>query len=145
MAVRHRPNWRYVTSNVTPTEDIRLDLTDVELADDTWDLIIVYHMLEHIADDQKAMREMHRIVRPGGRAIVQVPLELGLAGASRRPGSWSRRSTTPASWTPAWSRSTDSAASSTCPRTRDLAAARAAHATRDDAAVGAGPSFRRTL
>lgn len=74
----HQPNWRYMTSTYSTSGDIQLDLTDARMADGLWDLIIVYHVLEHIPDDQKAMREMFRILRPGGRALVQVPLELGL-------------------------------------------------------------------
>ena len=81
----HQPNWRYMTSNISTSEDIRLDLTDIRMVDDLWDIIIVYHILEHIPDDQKAMREMFRILRPGGRAFVQVPLELGLRATHEDP------------------------------------------------------------
>ncbi len=81
----HQPNWRYMTSNYSMSEDIFLDLTDVHMVDNLWDIIIVYHILEHIPDDQKAMREMFRILRPGGRAFVQVPLELGLLATYEDP------------------------------------------------------------
>ena len=32
-------------------------------------------MLEHIPEDQKAMQEMYRVLKPGGTLIAQVPLE----------------------------------------------------------------------
>ena len=51
------------------------DLTDVPHPDDTFDAIICSHVLEHVPDDRAAMRELRRILRPGGWAIVQVPID----------------------------------------------------------------------
>lgn len=36
--------------------------------------MIAYHVLEHIPDDRRAMREMFRVLKPGGWAAVQVPI-----------------------------------------------------------------------
>lgn len=77
--LRHQPNWHYVTTDYEHTEDLRLDLTDLDQPDASWDLVIVYHIFEHIIEDQKGMNELYRILRPGGQAIVQVPIEVGLA------------------------------------------------------------------
>lgn len=51
-----------------------LDLTDNTLSDNLFDFIICNHVLEHIPDDRKAMSEMYRILKPGGKAIITVPL-----------------------------------------------------------------------
>jgi SAM-dependent methyltransferase len=51
-----------------------MDLTDLNFPDDSFDVIICYHVLEHIQDDRKAMREMLRVLRPSGWAVIQVPI-----------------------------------------------------------------------
>jgi SAM-dependent methyltransferase len=52
----------------------RMDLTATGLPDADRDLVIAYHVLEHIPDDRAAMKEMRRILRPGGMALLEVPL-----------------------------------------------------------------------
>jgi len=42
-------------------------------ADGTFDLILSHEVLEHVADDRKAVAEVTRILRPGGRAVLFVP------------------------------------------------------------------------
>jgi SAM-dependent methyltransferase len=73
-----RTRWRYRTADIVRgKQDLWLDLTALFLEDATWDLVIVYHVLEHIEDDRAAIREIFRVLRPGGLALVQVPLEPG--------------------------------------------------------------------
>jgi SAM-dependent methyltransferase len=69
---------RYVSIDFDPgadkrVVDIRASVTDLPLPDDSVDLMICYHVLEHVPDDASAMREIARVIRPGGVAIVQVP------------------------------------------------------------------------
>lgn len=54
--------------------DYYLDIQQIDLPDNQFDLIICSHVLEHIPDDRKAMAEMHRILKPGGNALILVPL-----------------------------------------------------------------------
>jgi SAM-dependent methyltransferase len=51
-----------------------MDLTRLELADATFSLVYCSHVLEHIPDDAAAIREMRRVLQPGGLAVVQVPV-----------------------------------------------------------------------
>jgi len=44
------------------------------MADASFDVILCSHVLEHVHDDQRAMRELFRILRPGGWAMIQVPI-----------------------------------------------------------------------
>jgi len=57
---------------------IKVDITDIQFADNTFDSIICCHVLEHVPDDRKAMRELYRVLKPGGWAILQVPFSLVL-------------------------------------------------------------------
>ncbi len=71
---------RYITGDANPeryshyTNAIRLDITRIPFADETFDIIICNHVLEHIPDDRLAMRELYRVLKPEGFALLQVPL-----------------------------------------------------------------------
>lgn len=62
-----------------------MDLTDLRLPDDSITLIYCSHVLEHIPDDRAAMAEMYRVLIPGGRAVVMVPI--GSDGATEEDPS----------------------------------------------------------
>lgn len=49
------------------------DITAIPFADASFDLVLATDIIEHVDDDQKALSELARILRPGGRAIVTVP------------------------------------------------------------------------
>ncbi len=57
--------------------DVMCSLTDIPLPDDSVDLVVCYHVLEHIPDDRRAMAELARVLRPGGLAVLQVPFRPG--------------------------------------------------------------------
>ncbi len=68
-------NLDYTTADLnSPLADLSLDIQDMPLADNTYDVVFCNHVLEHVPDDLKAMREIHRVLKPGGMAIMQVPL-----------------------------------------------------------------------
>ena len=52
----------------------KVDIQDINFDDCTFDLIYVSHVLEHIPDDIKAMKELYRVLKVGGSCIVMVPL-----------------------------------------------------------------------
>ncbi|MDR1526527.1 MAG: methyltransferase domain-containing protein [Dysgonamonadaceae bacterium] len=56
-----------------------MDITSIEWASDFFHLIICNHVLEHVPDDRQAMRELYRVLKPGGKAILQVPISLVLS------------------------------------------------------------------
>ncbi|MEO6168168.1 MAG: class I SAM-dependent methyltransferase [Chitinophagales bacterium] len=56
---------------------IQLDLTSLTMPDESFDCIICNHILEHIPDDLKAMTEMYRVLKKGGKALIMVPIDLG--------------------------------------------------------------------
>jgi SAM-dependent methyltransferase len=54
--------------------NVRMDVTAIEFGDASFDVILCNHVLEHVPDDTKAMRELLRVLKPGGWAIMQVPI-----------------------------------------------------------------------
>jgi len=57
--------------------DHQFDITKLDAADNRYDLIICYHILEHIPDDRLAMNELFRVMKPGAKALVQTPFKEG--------------------------------------------------------------------
>ncbi len=53
--------------------DRKYDITNLDADDDEFDYIICYHILEHIQNDSQAMKELFRVLKPGGTAIIQTP------------------------------------------------------------------------
>jgi SAM-dependent methyltransferase len=71
------PNAFYVSANLDGDEAMQhMDITDVPFKDDAFDLIVCVHVLEHVENDRRAMREMLRVLRPGGEAMLLVPIVL---------------------------------------------------------------------
>ncbi|WP_161604761.1 class I SAM-dependent methyltransferase [Roseiconus nitratireducens] len=52
----------------------RMDITALELPDQSQSLIWISHVLEHVENDAAAIAEMSRVLRPGGTVIAQVPI-----------------------------------------------------------------------
>jgi len=57
---------------------VHCDITDIKFPDCTFDLIICSHVLEHVPRDDVAIRELFRVLKPGGLAILQVPISMSL-------------------------------------------------------------------
>ena len=66
----------YVTADLeSPLADLHFDVQQIPLADSAFDIIICNHLLEHVADDRRAMSELHRIMAAGGWGILTVPVD----------------------------------------------------------------------
>ncbi|PZU94866.1 MAG: methyltransferase [Pseudanabaena sp.] len=69
------PNLDYLTADFyVDTVMVKMDITDIQYPDNSFDAIICNHVLEHIIDDGKAMSELYRTLKPEGWAILQVPI-----------------------------------------------------------------------
>ena len=65
----------YISGDLNPlVADRKIDITDINFENNYFDFIICNHVLEHIVDDQKTMRELFRVLKPEGFAILQVPI-----------------------------------------------------------------------
>ena len=68
------PGINYLSADLdSPRAMVKMDLTDIQYPEATWDVTLCSHVLEHIPDDRKAMAEMYRTLKPGGWLLVQVP------------------------------------------------------------------------
>jgi len=74
--LRRVPQLRYLSGDLAGRGAVRLDLGCLPSADARFDAIVCNHVLEHVADDRRALRELLRVLRPGGWAVLQVPLDL---------------------------------------------------------------------
>jgi SAM-dependent methyltransferase len=75
--MRALPNLRYTGGDLFPTgEQVRVDLTAVPFDAGSFDLVICNHVLDEIPDDRLALREIHRVLRPGGRLVTQTAVHL---------------------------------------------------------------------
>jgi SAM-dependent methyltransferase len=73
--LRHIPGVSYLSIDLAPGKAmLQADLTRLKFMDDAFDVIFCSHVLEHIPDNSKAMRELRRVLRPTGWAILQVPI-----------------------------------------------------------------------
>lgn len=71
---RKQTNLDYTTTDLfSPLADVKADICDLPFDNNTYDVVFCNHVLEHIADDAKAMSELFRVLKPGGWGIFQVP------------------------------------------------------------------------
>jgi SAM-dependent methyltransferase len=74
---RKQKNLDYLTSDLdSPLADVQADICNLPFEDNEFDVIFCNHVLEHIPDDKKAMAELYRVMKPGGRGIFQVPQDI---------------------------------------------------------------------
>lgn len=67
---------RYVTADLeSPLADLHFDIQHIPLPDASFDAVFCNHILEHVADDRLALRELFRILRPGGWGVVLSPVD----------------------------------------------------------------------
>ena len=65
---------RYITADLeSPLARLHFDVEQIPLESESVDVIICNHLLEHVADDRRAMRELCRVLRRGGWAVLMVP------------------------------------------------------------------------
>ncbi|WP_036227661.1 class I SAM-dependent methyltransferase [Mesoflavibacter zeaxanthinifaciens] len=74
---RQLKNLDYTTTDLlSPLADVKADICDLPFEDNTYDVILCNHVLEHIPNDTKAMQELYRVLKPNGIAILQIPQDL---------------------------------------------------------------------
>lgn len=66
---------RYLTSDLfDPQAMVEMDITDIQYPEQSFDVILCSHVLEHVDDDIQAMKEFYRVLKNDGWAILLVPI-----------------------------------------------------------------------
>ena len=69
----------YTSADLTGRKlDYAADLTALPFPNESYDVVYASHILEHIQDDRRALREIRRVLTPGGMAFLPVPIFEGV-------------------------------------------------------------------
>ncbi|MFN3373596.1 MAG: class I SAM-dependent methyltransferase [Chloroflexus sp.] len=69
------PTLRYITADLAQPATVRVDITTLPFRDNEFDSILCSHVLEHVPRDDQAMRELYRVLKPLGIAMILVPIK----------------------------------------------------------------------
>ncbi len=76
--LRKSNDSNYVTADIeVGRADVVEDITALTFADNSFDYIICNHVMEHIPEEEKALNELKRCIKPSGKIILSVPICLG--------------------------------------------------------------------
>jgi SAM-dependent methyltransferase len=69
------PGLNYLSADLNdPNAMVKMDITNIEYSDESFDLIYCGHVLEHVEDDRKAISELYRVLKKNGQAVILVPI-----------------------------------------------------------------------
>jgi SAM-dependent methyltransferase len=67
---------QYVTGDLdSALASHQLNVMDISFAAESFDFLMCNHVLEHVEDDRQALAEIHRVLKPGGWAILMCPVD----------------------------------------------------------------------
>ena len=74
---KHQKNLAYITSDLeSPIADVKADICNLPFKENEFDVVFCNHVLEHIPEDTKAMKELYRVLKKGGFGIFQIPQDI---------------------------------------------------------------------
>ncbi|MCP1380850.1 class I SAM-dependent methyltransferase [Runella salmonicolor] len=79
-------NLDYITADIeSPLAKVKMDIHQIPFEANTFDVAFCNHVMEHVDNDIKAMSELHRVLKPGGWAIIQSPQDWSRAETFEDP------------------------------------------------------------
>lgn len=87
------PNLQeYITADLnSPWAKVKMDIHQMPFADNHFDVVLCNHVLEHVSNDIQALREIYRVLKPKGWAILQSPVDWNLEKTYEDPSITSRK------------------------------------------------------
>jgi SAM-dependent methyltransferase len=74
---KRQKNLEYVTTDLnSPLADVKADICHLPFENESFDVILCNHVLEHIPNDKKAMEELFRVMKPEGWGVFQIPQDM---------------------------------------------------------------------
>jgi SAM-dependent methyltransferase len=72
-----RLRWlNYSSADLNPAwADLRVDMSDMPFPPESFDLVVCSHVLTYVADDRRALEELHRVLAPGGELLLLNPVD----------------------------------------------------------------------
>ena len=64
-----------MSADLNQPADLKIDIQQMDMQDNSWDWIFCNHVLEHVPDHKKALRELYRVLKPGGQLIISFPID----------------------------------------------------------------------
>ena len=72
---KENSNIEYITADLSsPLADIKMDIHNMPFEDENFNFVMCNHVLEHVDDDIRALEEIKRVLKKGGKGIIQVIL-----------------------------------------------------------------------
>ena len=66
----------YITADIeSPLAKVKMDVHNIPFPEASFDVVMCNHVLEHVDDDKKVLKEFYRVLKPGGWAILQSPID----------------------------------------------------------------------
>jgi hypothetical protein len=85
--LKHLANVEYHSADLhSQWAQEHFDITHIPESDNSYDIVLCSHVLEHVAEDRIAMKEIYRILKPGGWAVLQVPIQWNRPRTYEDPG-----------------------------------------------------------
>lgn len=77
--LKQQSNIEYTSLDLnSPIADVNADIKNMPFPDQEFDVVICNHVLEHIKNDELALQNVYRVLKHGGYAILQIPLDTNL-------------------------------------------------------------------
>lgn len=90
--LRGRPGLDYVSADIDGTQAmVAADLTALPFDDASFDSVLCSHVLEHVADEAAALRELRRVLKPGGWAAIMLPVDRSVPTTFEDPTAVTRQ------------------------------------------------------
>ena len=72
-------NLDYITADIeSPLAKVKMDVHQIPFNDNSFDVVFCNHVMEHVENDLQSMCEIYRVLKVGGWAIIQSPVDLEL-------------------------------------------------------------------